>query len=194
MTTFNVYTPATAPEASKGILKSWQEKLNGFLPNLFGVMAESPALLRGYSELRGAFEGGSFTPAERFVIDMTISGLNASPYSLSQHLSQAEKAGVPRDVVEALRAGKPLQDARLEALRGFVTLVMKKMGRADERDLGIFYKAGFSKAHVLEVILGVSVNTIGNYIDHIGTPVLDKTLEPFRVEIGTRPADRSHAA
>ena len=43
--------------------------------------------------------------------------------------------------------------------------MMKKMGRADQRDLDAFYKAGYSKAHVMEVVPGVSLGTIGNFVN-----------------------------
>lgn len=194
MTTFNVYTSVNAPEKSKSILKFWQEKL-GFSPNVVGVMAESPALLKGYSDLYSVFESGIFSPVEREVIHMAISHMNNSPYCIASHLTWAEKVGVPREVLSALRDEKPLKDPRLEALRSFVISLMKKMGRADERDLNAFYKAGFTKAHVLEVILGLSLNIIGNYVNHIASPVLDKAFEPNRIESGKRKSgDKSHAA
>jgi len=195
MTNFNVHTQASAPEKSKGILKVWQEKL-GFLPNVFGVMAESPALVKGYRELWGAYEGGIFSPVERIVINMTIDCLNSCGYCVAAHTTTGEKAGVPKDVLVALREEKPLKDAKLEALRLFVTSVLKKMGRADERDLAAFYKAGYTKAHVLEVVLGISVVTIGNYVNHIASPELDKAFEPNRIELGGKKhsGKASHAA
>jgi alkylhydroperoxidase family enzyme len=195
MTKFNTYTPASAPEKSKGFLKIWQERL-GFVPNVFGVMAESPSLMKGYNELWGAYEGGLFTPAERGVINMTIDCLNGSSYCLAAHTTICEKAGLPKDVWTALREEKPLKDAKLEALRLFTIAVMKKMGRAEQRDLDAFYKAGYTKAHVLEVVLGVSLVTLGNYVNHIASPELDKAFEPHRIDLGGRkPAGKSsHAA
>lgn len=194
MTNFNVYTPATAPEKSKGLLKTWQERL-GFAPNVVGAMAESPALLRGYSDLSAAYEGGSFSPVEREIINMVISSLNGSAYCIAAHTAWGEKAGVAPDVLEALRAEKPLKDTRLEALRVFVIAVMKKMGRVDARDLDAFYKVGFTKGHVLEVILGLSLSTISNYVNHIAAPALDKAFEPHRIEGGKKADGKaSHAA
>jgi uncharacterized peroxidase-related enzyme len=195
MTNFNVHTHASAPEKSKGLLKTWQEKL-GFLPNVFGVMAESPALLKGYSELWGAYDSGSFSPAERCIINMTIDSLNGCGYCVAAHTTIGEKAGVPKDVLTALREEKPLKDAKWEALRLFVISVMKKMGRADGRDLEAFYKAGYTKAHVLEVVLGISVVTIGNYVNHIAAPELDKAFAPNRIELGGKKhsGKSSHAA
>lgn len=193
MTNFNVHTPSTAPEKSKGILKFWQEKL-GFSPNVFGVMAESPALLKGYSDLWSAYDSGIFSPVERIIINMTIDGLNGCEYCVAAHTTLGEKAGAPKDVLTALREERPLKDVKLEALRHFVISVMKKMGRADERDLNAFYKAGYTKAHVLEVVLGISVVTIGNYVNHIASPELDKAFEPHRIDLGKRHSGKSHAA
>ncbi len=193
MTTFTVHTPKTAPEKSREILKNWQDKL-GFSPNVLGVMAESPALLRGYSDIFAATERDNFSPIEREVIHMTISSMNNSPYCIAAHTTWAEKAGVPRDVLEQLRREQPLKDAKLEALRSFVRSVMKKMGRADEKDLSVFYKAGYTRAHVLDVILSLSLNTIGNYVNHIAAPPLDKEFEKNRVESNRKPDGRASNA
>ena len=47
MTQFKVHTIESAPEESKAILEA-SAKGFGMLPNLLGVMAESPALLEAY--------------------------------------------------------------------------------------------------------------------------------------------------
>jgi len=183
MTNFNVYTPATAPEKSKSLLKGWIEKL-GFVPNVIGVMAESPALLKGYADLNGAYESGIFSPVERMIVKLAISSLNDCGYCIAAHSTIALKAGVPKDVLESLRAEKPIKDAHLEALRVFTVCVAKKLGRVDKHDLDLFYKAGYTKGHVLEVILGWSVANIGNYVNHIASPELDKAFEGQQVVSG----------
>ncbi|MBU6475951.1 MAG: carboxymuconolactone decarboxylase family protein [Alphaproteobacteria bacterium] len=195
MTNFDVYTPATAPEKSRPLLGLWQEKM-GFVPNAVGIMAESPALLKGFAEMRDAYEKGLFSPVERAVIHMTVSGLNGSAYCIAAKSACCEKSGIPKDVVDALREERPMKDPKLEALRAFIMSVMKKMGRTDQRDLDAFYKAGYSKAHVMEAILGVSLGTIGNYVSHIARPQLDKPFEPHRIDLGKKKPDArsSHAA
>lgn len=193
MTKFDVHTAKTAPEKSREILKVWQDKV-GFVPNILGVIGESPALLKGYSDLFSAVERSSFSPTEVEIIHMTVSSMNNSPYCIAARTTWGEKAGVPKEVLNSLRKEQPLKDSKLEALRIFVRSMMKKMGRADERDLEVFYKAGYSKAQVLEVILILSLNTITNYVNHIASPVLDKTFEPNRVEDGKSGARASNAA
>ncbi len=194
MTNFNAYAPDNAPAQSRELLGHWQEKM-GFVPNAVGIMAESPALLKGYAELRDAYANGLFSPTERAIIHMTVSSLNGSEYCIAMKSAWCEKSGVSKDIVNALRDERPLKEPKLEALRLFVMAVMKKMGRTDARDLDAFYKAGYSKAHVMEVILGVSLGTIGNLVNHIAQPELDKAFQPHRIDLGKRKDARSsHAA
>ena len=61
MTDFKVHTIDSAPDASKPTLEKAQKGL-GFVPNLYGVFAESPAMLEAYATLGGIFDRStSFT-------------------------------------------------------------------------------------------------------------------------------------
>jgi len=192
MDTFTIYTPENAPEKSRAILKALREKV-GFIPNILGEMAESPALLRGYSELSAIAAQGIFSPTELQIVQMSASSMNNCSYCVAAHTTIAEKGGVPRDILESLRRDQPLKDSKLEALRIFTVSVMKKMGWADERDLADFYKAGYTKAHVMEVVLGLSLKLMTNYVNHIAKTPLDKAFEPNKIE-GKKPGARSSCA
>lgn len=194
MDKFIIYTAETAPEKSRDILKDIHGKL-GFVPNVLGEMAESPALLKGYRDLSAAAAAGIFSPTELEVIRITVSVLNDCSYCVAAETTIGEKEKVQRDVLEALRQEKPLKDPKLEALRIFTVSVMKKMGWAEERDLEAFFKAGWTRAHVLEVILNISLKTLTNYVNHVAKTPLDKAFEPNRIEDTKRRDDRaSHAA
>ena len=67
MTDFILHTLETAPGASKHRLARSQWQL-GFIPNLFAVQAEAPALLEGYQTLSAIFARSSLTPTEREVV------------------------------------------------------------------------------------------------------------------------------
>lgn len=193
MDKFTIHTAETAPEKSREILKSIREKL-GFIPNVLGEMAESPALLWGYSELSAAAGHGLFSPTEQQVIQLTVSSLNDCSYCIAAGTTLAEKGKVPRDVLDTLRKEQPLKDKKLEALRVFTLAVMKKMGRTDERDLEAFYKAGYTRAHVMEVVLHLSLKIMTNYVNHIARTPLDKAFEPNKVENRKTGKRSSHAA
>jgi alkylhydroperoxidase family enzyme len=75
--------------------------------------------------------------------------------------------------VEAIRGGKPIADAKLEALRRLSAAVVNTRGWPSEDDTKAFLNAGYVKAQVLEVILGVGMKTLSNCTNHIGETPLD---------------------
>lgn len=190
---FKIHTVESAPEKSREILKKYQDKL-GFLPNVFGEMAESPALLKGYWELSEAAKTGLFTPVEREIVQLSVSWLNDCGYCIAAHTMLGEKAGVPRETLDAIRNDRPLKDAKHEALRLFTRAVMRRMGRPEENDIRAFVKAGYTNAHVMEVVLAIATKMISNYVNLIARTPLDQQFEPHRFEEGKRPAAEKHQA
>ena len=173
MSIFSIHDDQTAPEASRPILEGAKAKYR-FLPNLLGGLAESPAALEAYVTLSDIFDKSSLTPAERQVVILAISAENGCEYCVAAHSTVAAMLKLPGDVIEALRDGRPIADARLEALRNFAETVVKKRGWADEDDVQAFLAAGFDRAQVLDVVLGVAFKTLSNYANHlIATPVDD---------------------
>src|SRR5476649_1237650 len=173
MTTFKIHTEENAPEKSRPILKELLGKI-GFLPNVVGVLAESPAALKAWVDMKTDLDAGLLSATDRKVVHLSASYLNNCGYCMAAGTTIAEKEGVSRDILEALRNDKPLKDAKLEQLRQFTKAVMRRMGRPDKTDIDAFRKAGYTNAHVLEVVLGISHSVLGNYINHIAETPLDK--------------------
>ena len=67
MTRFKTHTPETAPEGARDLLKAQKDKL-GFVPNLYGNLAESPSALKAYLQMTEIFAGSSLSTAERHVV------------------------------------------------------------------------------------------------------------------------------
>ena len=175
MSGFTLHTRESAPEGSRLTL-SGAEKNFGFVPNLLGIFAESPAALKGYLALAGQIEQSSFTATEAQVVLLSASFENDCTYCVAGHSAIALGQGVPADVVAALRDGTPLP-ARLEALRYFTRSVVRKRGHLEPGELETFLAAGFTKGQVLEVILGVAMKTLSNYTNHITETPLDAAFQ-----------------
>lgn len=175
---YTVHTAETAAEGAKSTLKAAKEAY-GFVPNLLGVMAEAPALLKGYATLSKIFEESSFTPTERQVVLLTTSSENGCAYCMAAHSAVAGIQRVPQDVIQSLRSGDPIADARLEALRRFTEIVVQTRGWPEAADVSAFHAAGYSKAQVLEVVLGVGLKTLSNYANHIAETPLDAAFKPL---------------
>ena len=87
--------------------------------------------------------------------------------------------GVPNDVVESVRAGDLVANARLQALHAFTRVVVKRRGWAADDDVQAFLDAGYTKRHVLEVILGVGLKTLSNFTNHVAATPLDARFKNF---------------
>lgn len=169
---YTIHDPDTAPAAAKELL-SGAKKAFGFVPNLLGTMAEAPALAKAYTTLSRIFEESSFSAAERQVVLLTTSYENECEYCVAAHSVIAGMQKVPEAVIGAIRDGKPIADAKLEALRRFTAAVVDSRGWPDERQTAAFLSAGYGRQQVLEVVLGVGLKTLSNYTNHIAATPLD---------------------
>src|ERR1700757_2430801 len=115
--------PATSAEMLNGVQKAW-----GFVPNLHRVLAESPAALDAYSTLWGIAEKTSFTPQERNIVYLSIIYENECTYCMAGHTNLSRMAKVDNAAITAVREGRPIADAELEALRQFAAKVTRPRG------------------------------------------------------------------
>src|SRR5260370_4992666 len=79
--------PATidaAPAAARPLLEAVKKQL-GVVPNLFRVVANSPAALEGYLGLNGALGNGTLDARTRERIALTVADINGCDYCLSAH-------------------------------------------------------------------------------------------------------------
>jgi len=176
MTDFQIHTAETAPEASKPLLEA-SKKSAGFIPNLHGVIAESPETLKAYQELSALFSSSSLTKVEQNVVWLAINVENRCHYCVPGHTMIARMQGVDDETIEALRNATPLKDPKLEALRAFTLKVVRQRGFVDDADVDAFLAAGFTKRNILDVILGLAHKTISNYVNHFADTPVDKAFE-----------------
>lgn len=169
---FEVHTIDNAPAESRPTLEAVQ-KAYGFVPNLFGVFAVSPAAAEAYAAIGQALEKATLDPVEQQVVFLTTSATNACEYCVAAHSTIAEGVKMPADVLAALRAGKELPDARLQALSAFTRAVIDERGWVEADDLQAFQAAGFGHRHALDVLTIIAMKTLSNYTNHIAETPLD---------------------
>jgi uncharacterized peroxidase-related enzyme len=175
-TLFAPLTIATAPEASKPILENIQKSF-GFIPNLMATFANNPTVLQGYLALDSAYEKGSFTPRERQIILLAASVENNCNYCTAAHSAIAKGVlHTPAEVVSAIRNNTPVPDAKLNALVTLVKELVRERGYATDRTIQNFLAAGYKKDQVMELLLGIAMKTISNYLDHISPAPIDQAF------------------
>ena len=178
MSKFDVHSVETAPEKSKPLLEG-AKKAFGFVPNLLGVFAESPAALEAYMAVSTAFSKSDLTPAEQQVVLITVSHDNECTYCVGAHSTIAAMHKVPEQVIEGLREDSPLGDPKLEALRTFTRKVLTERGFVAPVDLEDFYAVGYEKRHALEVVAGIAQKILSNYTNHFAETPLDAAFARY---------------
>ena len=181
MTEFTIHTEETAPEASKPLLAGSQ-KAFGMIPNLHGLMAESPQLLEAYQALSRIFSETSLSTVEQNVVWLAINVEHKCHYCVPAHTGIAKSQGVDDATIEALRNATPLADPKLEALRDFTLKVVRQRGEVSDADVEAFLAAGFTKQNILDVIVGVAHKVMSNYTNHLGHTAVDAPFQAFAWE------------
>lgn len=175
MIEFPIHTTGSAPEAARSTLEKIESDL-GFIPNLFAEMADAPAVLEAYLSTDRAFEKTSLSETERNVVRLAVSVANACEYCTAVHATQLESAGLSPDEIEKLKKRQRLSDPRLEALRSFTASLVRMRGHADDDRVEEFLDAGFTRPQIQEVVLGVSLKTLSNYINHLADTPVDEAF------------------
>ena len=176
MTTFPVHSSETAPEGSRPILAATQNKF-GFVPNIIRVFAEAPAIAEAYTTVMDIFERSSLSDAEQQTILLSVSFVNECEYCMAAHSMVAGMKNVPAEIIEALRSGTTLPDTKLDALAVLTRSVVETRGWPTEAAKEAFFAAGYGTREYLEVIVGVTVKTLSNYVNHAADTPLDTAFE-----------------
>ena len=169
---FRIHTQESAPAASRAALEATATKY-GFLPNIFGVLAESPAAAQAYVGITKALEQSVLTPVEQQVVALTVSTANSCTYCVGAHSMVAQMVQMPEQILAELRDQRALSEVKLNALRGLVLSVLYGGGRVSEQDLEQCAAAGFTQRHVLDALTIVALKTLSNAVNHVAHTPLD---------------------
>lgn len=176
MSRFPIHTVDSAPERSKPLLLALKQAV-GMVPNLAAGMAEAPSLLEGFLAVREIYAKGTLSGAEIQVLSLVAAVENDCGWCVAFHSLMAGKEGVPAEVIDALRAGRSLDDARLGALSDFARAMVRGRGAVGDVERQRFHAAGYTRAQALEVVLGMGFSLMANYAGHFVNPPLDQPLQ-----------------
>jgi uncharacterized peroxidase-related enzyme len=182
MTRLTLHTEASAPEGSRAFVARAIAN-NGFLPNLIGVLANSPQALETYLTVAQINAKGSLTLAEREVVQITAARVHGCDFCVAGHSAAASKqARLDTDTVIALQRGQATGDARLDALRVFAEAIIATRGNVDDAALAALRDAGYSDQQAVEVVLGVSLATLCNFANSLARSPVNAQLQTYLPE------------
>src|SRR5690348_13308077 len=99
-----IHTQDTAPDDSKAALAAIEADL-GFIPNMAGAAAGSPALVKAFVDLRRAATSGDLDATMREVSGLATGVAVDNQYGVAFHSTVLSRLGVDDAEIDRMRAG-----------------------------------------------------------------------------------------
>ena len=178
-------TPTTidaAPTATHTSLKAVEKQLVR-VPNMFRVVANSPAALTGYLQLSAASAQGGLGTATLERIALAVAEINGCDYCLAAHSFLYRKVKLDDAELTANRSGAS-NDPKADAAVRFAAAVVRQRGQVSNDQVQAVLNAGYSDAHVVDILLAVALNTFTNYVNEVTQTEVDfPTVQPLGIDV-----------
>ena len=164
-----ISTPATieeAPTASRPLLEG-VKKMLGSVPNLFRLVAVSPAALEGYLGMFGALGKGELPAPTRERIALAVAEINGCSYCLSAHTYLGKNLAKLDDAEMTANRNGASNDPKADAAVRFAAKIAGERGHVSEDDLRAVKTAGYSDGQIIEIVQHVALNVWTNYLNEV---------------------------
>jgi AhpD family alkylhydroperoxidase len=176
MSIFDVQTIDRAPEGSRAPLEKLQQAF-GMVPNVVGIIANSPVLANIFVPLFQGVHAGTFTEAEIQTLLLTNAVTNSCAWAVAFHSYLALQAGLTPADVQAIRQRRAPREPRYAALSAYARSLIEERGHVGEAAVDGFLAAGLKSDQALEALAVSAASTITNYALNIAEPPLEPIFE-----------------
>ena len=159
------------PEASKPILDAVHKQL-GDVPNMFRLIAQSPAALQGFTASNGAL-AKTLDVKTRERIALAVAQVNGCDYCLSAHsylgLNLAKIS--PEEIAQNRKGASG--DAKANAAVQFAAKVVRERGHITAADIKAVRDAGYSEGQIVEILAVTAENIFANLLNVVAETDID---------------------
>lgn len=178
MSRFKIHDDETAPAASLPVIKGAQSG-GGQLPNLLGVLAGSPAVVRAYARFNAELRRGVLARETFERVSLGVAEHFGSRPGLALHERSARQLGLGIDEVAAARRWRSA-DLREAALLRYLQSLVERRGAAPVHLHEEAREAGWSDEELLEAIAIVSLQSFTAMVNVAGEVPVDGSVEQTR--------------
>ena len=176
MSIFEIQTIDHAPEGSRASLEKLQQTF-GMVPNVAGMIANSPVLANIFVPLFQGVHAGTFTEAEIQTLLLTNAVTNSCAWAVAFHSYLALKAGLTPADVQAIRERRAPRELRYAALSAYARTLIEKRGHVGDAAVTALLSAGFKPDQALEALAVSAASTITNYTLNVAEPPLEPMFQ-----------------
>jgi uncharacterized peroxidase-related enzyme len=171
MSRIEIPTREAAPAESQPLLDAVERSL-GSIPNLFRLIALSPAALEGYLGQHGALSK-ALDVKTRERIALAVAQINGCDYCLSAHTYLGlNLAKIDADEIARNRNGRS-SDPKAKAAVAFAAKVAHERGRVGSTDIAELRGAGYSDGQIVEIVALVAENVFTNFLNNVAETEID---------------------
>jgi uncharacterized peroxidase-related enzyme len=153
-----------APAKAQPLLEAVNKQF-GTVPNLFRIVANSPAALEAYLGFSGALGKGALAAPTRERIALAVAEINGCDYCLSAHTYIARNLAKLDDAEITANRSSASNDIKADPAVRFAAKVTRERGHVTEADIVAIRQAGYSDAEIVEIIAHVALNVFTNYLN-----------------------------
>ena len=153
-----------ATGAARPLLAAVGKRL-GTVPNLFRIVANSPAAPEAYIGFSDALGKGVLSAPTRERIALAVAEVNGCDYCLSTHAYLARNVVKLDDAEITANHSGASNDIKADAAIRFAAKLVRKRGQVSEAEVAAVKRAGYSDAEVIEIIAHVALNVFTNIIN-----------------------------
>lgn len=151
------------PSASQEMLTQINQAF-GTTPNMFKVVANSPAALKSMWGSFGALSTGTLGARLGEQIAVAIANRNRCEYCLAAHTALGKNVGASaQDMVDA-QLGRS-SDPRTAAALAFALKVVSERAQVSAADVDALRTAEFTDEEIVEIMAHVALNLFTNYLN-----------------------------
>jgi len=178
MSRFHTHDDESAPAGSLPVIKGALGS-SGQLPNFIGVLAGSPAALRGYARFRSELRRGTLPRTTLERLSLAVAAHYGSKPGLELHQRTARQEGIGLDEIAAAKewaSADQREQALLDLLRASLEGVQPLPAHLVEEAREI----GWSDEQVLEAIAFVALESFTAMVNVVGDVPADGSVEESR--------------
>jgi len=176
MDQFKFYTPENSDGSAKEILSNVKTKY-GFVPSLFGYMAEAPYTIEAYAMLTELLAKTGLSAPQQQIALLAVSSYNKCGFCKVAHHAFAKMNKANPQTIDAIINNGNIEDASDKAMVNMVVAITDQRGWIEQQQLNEFLAAGFTRQNVYDLILVVTIKTLSNYSNHLTKPEANDELK-----------------
>lgn len=178
MRKFHIPTKEEVPERDRKRFYVLEENM-GKVPNVYAFLTHSETALGSFLAFNGT--PTAFCAQEVEIVSLITSQINRCQYCLSAHSLMAKNTGLTDEQIIEIRKGNVPFNQKWDTLAKMTCEMVNHHGEVRPETIDRFYEAGYTDAHLVDLVMVIARTIITNYTNNVIHTPLDFPEVPVLV-------------